>query len=86
MAVTKKVDTVEATPVTGGDWDKMVDVRIPRAEGKEENYRFVAVNGRCFRVKRGVKVSVPAPIAEALQHSDEMQDAAQDYIDAATEK
>jgi hypothetical protein len=85
MAVKKKVDEVTPTPVKGGDWDKMVTIRLPRAEGREENSRFVCVNGRGFHVKRGVTVEVPAPVAEVLQHSDEMQDAAQDYIEQAAD-
>lgn len=88
MATIKKtVDEVKEAPVvTGGEWDKMVTIFVPRATNGEANVIPVSVNGRGFKVQRGVNVEVPAPIAEVLQHSFEAQEEAIRYIEKGVEK
>ena len=44
---------------------------------------FVGVNGETYLVQRGVPVEVPKAVAEVLQHSEEMENAAMEKITAA---
>ena len=62
-------------------WSEMVTINIPRATDGEPNYKIASVNGRVFKIQRGVNVEVPAPIAEVLQHSFEAQNAAIEFIE-----
>lgn len=86
MATTKKtVDEVNEAPVAAGsEWDKIVTIFVPRANNGDSNVIPVSVNGRGFKVQRGVNVEVPAPIAEVLQHSFEAQEEAVRFIDGAS--
>ena len=73
--VKKPVSKAEKDP-----WTKMVDIRLPKPFPNEENFVIASVNGRVFKIKKGVPVSVPAPIAEVLEHSLEAEEAADMYI------
>ena len=67
-------------------WKQMVSIRIPKATNGEANYLFAAVNGRRFKIQRGVKVDVPLPIAEVIEHSYEQQNMADEFIDRLTDR
>ena len=45
---------------------EFVNVYLPRATGKEENFVFVALNGKGYSVMRGVTVRLPEPVADIL--------------------
>ena len=57
-------------PKTG---PKMVKIRIPRMNPKQEDV-FVSVNNYNCIVKRGVEVEVPDYVAEVLRHQEEMME------------
>ena len=67
-------------------WKQMVTIRLPKATNGEANYLFAAVNGRRFKIQRGVKVEVPLPIAEVIEHSYEQQNMADEFIDRLTDR
>ena len=67
-------------------WKQMVTIRLPKATNGEANYLFAAVNGRRFKIQRGVKVEVPLPIAEVIEHSYEQQNMADEYNEMVTER
>ena len=52
---------------------KMVKIRIPRMNPKQEDV-FVSVNNYTCLVKRGVEVEVPDFVAEVLKHQEEMME------------
>lgn len=58
------------SPETG---PKMVKIRIPRLNPKQEDV-FVSVNNYTCIVKRGVEVEVPDFVAEVLKHQEEMME------------
>ncbi len=62
-------------------WSDMVTINVPRTTNGAPNYIIASVNGRVFKIQRGVNVEVPAPIAEVLQHSFEAQNAAIEFIE-----
>ena len=39
--------------------EKMVSVTIPRGRKQEENFVIVSVNGRSWKIMKGVQVQVP---------------------------
>lgn len=66
--------------------EKMVKIRLPIIKGAESQEKFVAVNGRRFKIKRGVTVDVPECIAEALRHSEEQEYIAEELKASLEEK
>ena len=59
-----------------------VSVTIPRGRKQEENFVIVSVNGRSFKIMKGVQVEVPDYVAEVLENSRMMAEAARRYVDA----
>ena len=58
-----------------------VSVTIPRGRKQEENFVIVSVNGRSFKIMKGVQVEVPDYVAEVLVHSRMMAEEARRYVD-----
>lgn len=91
MAVKKTVaETAEviaqAPAADMNPWKEMVSIKIPKAPKGGENYVIASVNGRVYKIKRGTTVEVPAPIAEVIRHSEEMQDEADRYMEEQLKK
>lgn len=61
--------------------EKMVSVTIPRGRKQEENFVIVSVNGRSWKIMKGVQVQVPDYVAEVLENARMMADAARRYVD-----
>lgn len=53
----------------------MVTVKLPLTKDQQDDV-YVAVNGKGYQIKRGVPVQVPDYIAEVLERSEEMDQAA----------
>ena len=51
--------------------EKMVTVKLPKLKADQEDV-FVSVNNYTCIIKRGVEVSVPASVAEVLEHRGQM--------------
>jgi len=86
---TKKTEVVEGyneAPTKGGHWDEMVEVKLPKKNDGSNNCEIVSVNGRTFKVMRGVKVSVPRPIASVLQNSFDAEEEAEAFIEGLLNK
>lgn len=58
-----------------------VSVTIPRGRKQEENFVIVSVNGRGFKIMKGVQVEVPGYVAEVLVNSRMMAEEARRYVD-----
>ena len=61
--------------------EKMVNIFLPRGRKNEENFVIVSVNGRSWKIMRGVEVSVPDYVAEVLENGRMMAEAARRYVD-----
>ena len=61
--------------------EKMVSIFLPRGRKNEENFVIVSVNGRSWKIMRGVEVSVPEYVAEVLENGRMMAEAARRYVD-----
>lgn len=53
---------------------EMVKIRLFKDNARYSGDVFVGLNGRTFKIQRGVEVDVPKGVAEILEHS-ETQDA-----------
>lgn len=84
MAEAKK--TTAPTEAPYDPMKDMVRVFLPRASAKEENYVFVALNGKGYKVMRGTEVRVPRPVYDILRESTRLQERADDYSRAAAER
>ena len=87
MAVKKEAEVVEdikvAKPVKEKDaWAVMKTIKLDKALPGEENYVIASVNGRVFKIKKGIPVEVPAPIAEVLEHSMQAEEAKDMFIES----
>lgn len=60
----------------------MVSVTLPRATGNEQNFEIVALNGKVWKIMRGVPVSVPRPVYDILSESLRMEDRLRDFNQA----
>ena len=58
-----------------------VSVCIPRGRKQEENFVIVSVNGRSWKIMKGVTVQVPDYVAEVLDHARAMAEEARRYVD-----
>ena len=61
--------------------EEMRKVYLPRGRKNEENFVIVSVNGRSYKIMKGVEVEVPACVAEVLENSRMMADTARCYVD-----
>ena len=61
--------------------EKMVKILLARGRKNEENFVIVSVNGRSWKIMRGVEVSVPDYVAEVLENGRMMAEAARRYVD-----
>lgn len=62
--------------------EAMNKIFLPRGRKNEENFVIVSVNGRSYKIMKGVEVEVPDYVAEVLENSRMMADAARRYVDA----
>ena len=81
--VAENIEDVKPAKAVKDPWKEKVDITLPKIPGGA-NFETASVNGKVFKIKRGVTVSVPAPIAEVLDHSREAEDAAEAYLDKVT--
>ena len=61
--------------------EKMSKVFLPRGRKNEENFVIVSVNGRNYKLMKGVEVEVPECVAEVLENGRMMADTARRYMD-----
>lgn len=54
---------------------------LPRGRKNEENFVIVSVNGRSWKIMKGVQVQVPGYVAEVLENSRMMAETARRYVD-----
>ena len=62
--------------------EDMKKVFLPRGRKNEENFVLVSVNVRSYKIMKGVEVEVPECVAEVLENSRMMAEAARRYVDA----
>lgn len=61
--------------------ERMTSVIIPRGRKQEENFTIVSVNGRSWKIMKGVQVQVPDYVAQVLENRRMMEDEARRYVD-----
>ena len=61
--------------------ENMVTIFLPRGRKNEENFVIVSVNGRSWKIMKGVQVQVPDYVAEVLENSRMMAETARRYVD-----
>lgn len=87
MAQTKKeaVEEVKQEVVTD-PFKEMVSIKLPKALDGDVNYCIASVNGRVYKIQKGITVKVPAPIAEVLKNSFVAEERAEMFIEANASK
>ena len=65
--------------------DKMTTIMLPRGRKTDENFVIVSVNGRSFKIMKGVEVQVPDYVAEVLANNRRMAEEAQRFVDRMAE-
>ena len=64
---------------------KMTKVMLPRGRKNEENFVIVSVNGKSWKIMKGVEVDVPGYVAEVLENGRRMAEEARRYVDKMAE-
>ena len=64
---------------------KMTKILLPRGRKNEENFVIVSVNGRSFKIMKGVEVEVPDYVAEVLDNGRKMAEEARSYVERMAE-
>lgn len=59
-----------------------VTVKLPKKDDGSPNFQFVALNGKTYKIMRGVNVQVPREVAEILYNSDRASDDADKFIES----
>lgn len=59
-------------------------IRLERAKPGEANYEVVALNGKRYKIMRGVEVKVPYPVYAILRNQQIAMETADAYLDANT--
>lgn len=72
MAEKKKytAPTMKKIDFTKEPMAELVEVYLPKATGREENFVFVGLNGKGYQIKRGEPVLVPRPVYDILEASE----------------
>lgn len=65
--------------------EEMTVIMLPRGRKNEENFVIVSVNGRSFKIMKGVEVEVPGYVAEVLENGRMMADEARRYVEKMAE-
>ena len=63
----------------------MVKIFLPRGRKNEENFVIVSVNGRNYKIMKGVEVEVPEAVAQVLENADMMAQTARRYVEQMAE-
>lgn len=59
---------------------QLVEVYLPKATGREENFVFVGLNGKGYQIRRGQSVMVPRPVYDILEASERAKQKQEDFI------
>ena len=54
-----------------------VKIMLPKAPRGEDQYLFGSVNGKTFRIKRGVEVEVSPAVAEVIHNAERAREEAE---------
>lgn len=67
------------------DEKRTVKIKLPRAEDGKENFITASLNGKVYKIQRGVPVEVPVGLAEVIYNSDVARERAIEYIEKKKE-
>ena len=71
--------TAPIEPVISKAWEEKREIFLPYATKGEEQFIFVAVNGRKYQVPRGRSVSLPLPLFERIKIMQEAESRTVEY-------
>lgn len=73
-------DTIKNTD--NANKSKRVQVKIPRLPGQNaEQVEFFSVNGKNYRIQRGIYVDVPEAVAEVIRNGEKAEEYALTYVE-----
>lgn len=78
-AESDEVKEAPIVPVVSNAWNETREVFLPYATKGEEQFIFVAVNGRKYQVPRGRNVTVPLPLYERIKIMQEAESRTVEY-------
>lgn len=67
MATTKNTEVTENAAEVNSD---RIELTLPPVKSAdEENFLYVNLNGKGYKVKKGIPVNMPRPVAEVIMNS-----------------
>ncbi len=80
-------DTTKNTNNATKKESKKVRVKIPLMPGeKKDHAEFFSVNGRNYRIQKGIWVEVPEELAEVIENGEKAEEYALEYIENLNKK
>ena len=67
--------------VAKSKWEEKITIRLPKANPGEDNFLIASVNGRIFKIQKGIEVEVPRPIAKVIKNSLDAEAEAEAFIE-----
>ena len=61
---------------------KLESIFIPKGDKNEENFLYIAVNGKAYQVPRGQTVQVPPEIAYEIRRAERAREKQDKFIEA----
>lgn len=81
----ENTEAVAETVETTDPMKQMVRIKLPKDRENKQPDLFVGLNGKTYLIKRGEAVEVPLPVAEIIQHSEEQDEAAYEFISSTAQ-
>lgn len=79
--LTEEPEGTKAVKESKNPWKDMVKIKLPKAPRGESNYIIASVNGKVYKIQKGVTVDVPRPIAKVIENSMNDADRADEFIE-----
>jgi len=77
---------VEESGLPAGYWDELVPFRAFKDAGKYKDDIVVGVNGKIWRIKRGIEVMIPRKVYQVLSNSMKQDGKTADMLTGLQEK
>lgn len=80
--VNTEVEDVAAEIAVEDDPYRKVEIMLPRPRPGEENFELVGVNGKMYKIQKGVRVNVPWCVSEILRNREDAEMKRDEYVES----
>lgn len=74
-------ESFAAESAEGCDPYRKVEIMLPRPRPGDENFELVGVNGKMYKIQKGVRVNVPWCVSEILRNREDAEMKRDEYVE-----